>query len=137
MNGMEVFEAPMNIGAERIVIGTILTNNWSRGMNTDYALTYLDKNWFCSTFCQDIFVAMRVLNKQHKEINKNNVAQYIVEHDMGRAEVVYRDINSFNEHCTEENIFWEFIKLLERLYWERQQQRLLLYIANCRGVKNG
>lgn len=124
-------DLPANYKAEEMVIGTLLSNPLVYGGRMiEYGLAYINKNWFYGSFYQDIFTVLQIFRKEHKEINKMNVAQYMVEHDMGDATDIYSGINAINAYCVGEEEFWRFVKLIERLHWQREQRKLMDYLAS-------
>lgn len=133
------FEMPVNYEAEEYVIGTILQNSRVYGGRMiDYSISYIDKNWFFGSFYQDVFTVIKDFRKCHKDYNKMDIAQYMVEHDMGNASDIYRSINQITKFCAEDVMFWRFVKLIERLYWQRQQIAIAGYWAEkLEGRVNG
>ena len=133
------FEMPVNYAAEEFVIGTILMNSMAYGHRTiDYAITYIDENWFFGSFYQNVFTVVKNFRKDHKDINKMDVGQYMVENEMGDASDIYRSINQITKFCSEDAMFWRFVKLIERLHWQREQYKLVEYLVrNIGGGANG
>lgn len=124
-------ELPVNYKAEELVIGTLFRNNMIYGSRTiDYAIDYIDKNWFCDSFYQDVFTVIKDFTKDHKNINQMDIAQYMIEHDMGNASDIYKNIHAINECCSEDEMFWKFVKLIERLYYQRQLITIAGYFAD-------
>lgn len=125
------FELPVNYEAERIVIGTLLSNPIIYGGRMiDFGITYIDKNWFFGSFYQDVFTVIKIFLKEHKDFNKMDIAQYMVEHDMGDATNIYKSIKEITTFCTGEQDFWNFVKLIERLYYQRQLITIAGYFAD-------
>ena len=133
------FEMPANFEAERIVIGTLLSNTIIYGGRMiDYGVAYIDKNWFFGSFYQDVFTVVKIFRKEHKDINKMDIAQYMVEHDMGDATDIYKSIKEITRACTDEKDFWNFVRLVERLYYQRQLITIAGHLAEkLEGRVNG
>ena len=131
------FELPVNFEAERIVIGTLINSNRLvyGGKMIDCGIVYIDKNWFFGSFYQDVFTVVKIFQKEDKDLNKMDIAQYMVEHDMGDATDIYKSINEITKFCTGEEEFWNFVKLIERLYWQREQYKLVDYLVKALGGK--